>query len=148
MTISIEQVTAPTEEIRALLGELDRSLYGHYAPEQQHALQIDQLFEPGVGFFVVRLDQAAAGCGSVALFDDYAELKRMYVRPAARGHGVADAILARIEAAAREAGKSPLRLETGVHQGQAIRFYERLGFRPCGPFGPYAEMPPQTIAAL
>lgn len=86
-----------------------------------------------------------AGCGGVALCDHHAELKRIYVRPAARGRGVADAILGRIEAAARDAGRSPLRLETGVHQHQAIRFYEKLGFRPCGAFSPYTEKPPRTI---
>jgi putative acetyltransferase len=38
-----------------------------------------------------------------------------------------------------------LRLETGIHQQDAIRLYESAGFRPCGPFGPYAMMPVNKI---
>jgi putative acetyltransferase len=88
----------------------------------------------------------AVGCGGVALFPDYAEVKRMYVRDSARGQGVADAILARLEAEARGAGLSELRLETGVRQVAAMRFYARAGFRECPAFGDYRSMAPQAIA--
>ena len=79
------------------------------------------------------------------MFDDYAEVKRMYTRPAARGRGVAKALLYRIEDEARRANKSVLRLETGTDQQEAIGLYERMGFRPRGPFGPYAMMPANKI---
>jgi putative acetyltransferase len=98
-----------------------------------------------VRFFVARLDGLAVGCGGVALFDDYAEVKRMYTRPAARGRGVGKALLRRIEDEARGANKSVLRLETGTYQREAIRLYKRMGFRPRGPFGPYAMMPACNI---
>ena len=32
-----------------------------------------------------------------------------------------------------------------VYQEEALRFYEGAGFRRCGPFGPYAAMPPRAI---
>jgi RNA polymerase sigma-70 factor (ECF subfamily) len=48
----------------------------------------------------------------VAFFADFAEVKRMYVRDIARGRGVAQAVLARIEAEARKAGLALLRLES------------------------------------
>ena len=86
------------------------------------------------------------GCGGVALFSDFAEVKRMYVRDAARGQGVADAILARIEEEVRDAALSLLRLETGERQVEALRFYARAGFRRCPAFGAYALMAPQSIA--
>ena len=69
------------------------------------------------------------------MFGDYAEVKRMYTRPAARGRGVAKALLRRIEDESRRAGKLVLRLETGTYQQEAIGLYERMGFRPRGPFG-------------
>ena len=72
-------------------------------------LSVEQLFEPNVRFFLARLDGLAVGCGGVAVFDDYAEVKRMYTRPAARGWGIAKALLHRIEEEARGAGKSVLR---------------------------------------
>jgi putative acetyltransferase len=111
-----------------------------YDLHQRHGLLIEQLFEPHVRFFVARLDGLAVGCGGVAMFDDYAEIKRMYTRPAARGRGVAKALLHRIEDEACRAGKSILRLETGIHQKEAIGLCERMGFRPRGSFGQYAAM--------
>src|ERR1700726_4702926 len=141
MNIIVERVNAPTQELRDLIGELNDVLGAAYEPHQRHGLSIAQLFEPNVRFFVARLDGLAAACGGVAVFDDYAEVKRMYTRPAARGRGVAKALLYRIEDEARRANKSVLRLETGTDQQEAIGLYERMGFRPRGPFGPYAAMP-------
>ena len=145
MDIAIEQALAPTPEIQELLAELDAVLSGPYAADQRHALSIEQLFEPNVRFFVARLNGAAVACGGVGFYDGYAELKRMYSRPAVRGRGMAKALLQRLEAEARAAGSPLLRIETGVYQEEALRFYEGAGFRRCGPFGPYAAMPPRAI---
>jgi putative acetyltransferase len=70
----------------------------------------------------------------------------MYTRPTHRGRGVAKAVLRRLESEARAAGATVLRLETGAHQPEAIGLYERSGFRPCGVFGAYAEMPAPALA--
>jgi GNAT superfamily N-acetyltransferase len=144
--VTIDPVPALTREVEELLTELDEILGAVYAPEQRHALSIDRLFQPDIRFYLARLDGEAMGCGGVALFDDYAEVKRMYARVPARGRGIGKALLARLEAEAREAGKSLLRLETGIHQTAAIGLYERWGFRRRGPFGHYAELPPDAIA--
>jgi len=117
-----------------------------YPPEQRHGLSIAQVFEPHVRFFIARIGGEAAGCGAVALFDAYAEVKRMYTREAARGRGVGKAILARLEAEARAKGKPVLHLETGVHQAPAIGLYEGFGFHRCPAFGHYAALPPHRIA--
>ena len=146
MTITVEPVPAPTREVEELVTELDEILGAAYAPEQRHALPIDRLFQPDIRFYVARLDGKAMGCGGVALLGDYAEVKRMYAREPARGRGIGKTLLARLEAEARNAGKSLLRLETGIYQTAAIALYERWGFRPRGPFGPYAELPPNAIA--
>ena len=61
------------------------------------ALALDAIFAPNIRFFVARLNGAAVGCGGVAFFADFAEVKRMYVREVARGRGVAQLLLARIE---------------------------------------------------
>jgi putative acetyltransferase len=142
--ITIERAAAATPEVIALLEALDRALAG-YEPEQSHALSVEQLFQPDVRFFVVRAGGEAVACGGVGFYDGYAELKRMYAKPAVRGRGVAKALLARLEAEAREAGAHLLRIETGVHQHEALGFYEAAGFRRCGPFGPYALMPAKAI---
>ena len=82
----------------------------------------------------------------MALFNDFAEVKRMYVREMVRGRGVAQALLTRIETEARVAGFVVLRLETGARQAAALRFYARAGFQPCAAFGDYAPMRPEAIA--
>jgi putative acetyltransferase len=145
MNITVEQVVRPTPEVHDLIGELENVLGAAYEAHQRHGLSIEQLFERNVRFFLARLDGIAVGCGGVAMFDDYAEVKRMYTRPAVRGRGVAKALLHRIEHEACGAGKSVLRLETGTCQQQAIGLYKRMGFRPRGPFGPYAAMPARNI---
>ena len=144
--LQIEAALTATDEVRALIGELEAVLAAEYPPEQRHGLSLDAIFQPHVRFFVARLHGVAAGCGGVALFPDFAEVKRMYVRDSARGQGVADAILARIEAEVRSAGHSVLRLETGVRQAAAMRFYARAGFRECPAFGEYRLMPLHSIA--
>lgn len=142
MSITIERAVEALPEVYDLIGELNGVLGAAYESHQRHGLSIVQLFEPHVRFFLARLDGFAVGCGGV---EDYAEVKRMYTRPAARGRGVAKALLYRIEDEARRANKSVLRLETGILQREAIGLYETMGFRPCGPFGPYATMPADSI---
>ena len=127
--VQIEPALAATDEVRSLVGELEAVLSAEYSPEQRHGLTLDAIFQPHVRFFLARLRGAAVGCGGVYLFPDFAEVKRMYVRHTARGQGVADAILARIEAEVRRAGISMLRLETGDRQIAAMRLYVRMGFR-------------------
>jgi putative acetyltransferase len=145
MTITIEQVSEPTPDLRELIGELDEVLGAAYEPHQRHGLAIAQLFEPHVRFFMVRLDGSLVGCGGVALFDFYAEVKRMYTRPVARGRGFAKALLRRIEDEARTAGKSVLRLETGPLQREAIGLYQSMGYASRDAFGAYAAMPARAI---
>ena len=87
-------------------------------------------------------DGTALGCGALrVLGDGVAEVKRMYVAPAARGRGVAKAVLAGLEEAARERGWTTLRLETGPRQPEAIGLYSRAGYRPIEAFGAYVDAP-------
>lgn len=146
MNVLIERAMTPSDDVRSLISELEDTLAAEYPPEQRHGISVDAIFQPHVQFFVARVDGAAVGCAGVALFAELAEVKRMYVRPAARGSGIADALLARIEAVTRDAGLARLCLETGDRQLAAIRVYGRAGFSRCGPFGDYAAMPPPSIA--
>jgi putative acetyltransferase len=144
--ITIEPVKTATDEVRELIGELDRALDSEYPPEQNHGLSVEALFDPHMRFFIARLNGAAAGCAGVALFTDFAEVKRLYVRPRARGRGIGEALLARAELEAGNNALDVLRLETGDRQLAAIRLYERAGYRVCGAFVQYASMPLDEIA--
>ncbi|MFI0739892.1 GNAT family N-acetyltransferase [Streptomyces sp. NPDC021100] len=72
--------------------------------------------------------------------DGDAELKRMYVVPAARGRGLARRILALLEEDARAAGRVRMVLETGTKQPEAITLYASSGYAPAEQkFGIYRE---------
>lgn len=70
-----------------------------------------------------------------------AEVKRMYVVPAARGRGAARALLAELERTARAAGADLMVLETGRAQPDAIGLYRSSGYADIPRFGHYACAP-------
>jgi ribosomal protein S18 acetylase RimI-like enzyme len=143
--IELVEATARTADVAALIGELNDELGALYTPDQRHGLALDAIFQPDIRFFLARREGRAVGCGGVAFLDGFAELKRMYVRPEARGQGIADAIIARLAAESLTSGRDLLRLETGSHSLAAIGFYSRQGFRTCDAFAPYAAMPRAAI---
>lgn len=130
----------------------DATVIGAERPDSADALELiaelevelsaEKLLRKGVAFFVARIDAKAAGCGGVQLFGtEYAEIKRMYVRPQFRGLGLGKLMLDRLATRAREQSVGLLRLETGIHQTAAIRLYEGSGFRRRPPFGRYTDDP-------
>lgn len=100
------------------------------------------LAAPHVSFFTARADDQLVGCGALAQLDaERGEIKSMHVREAARGRGIAGALLTRIESHARSLGLRSLWLETGVkdHFAAAHALYRVHGFEACGPFGSYTD---------
>jgi GNAT superfamily N-acetyltransferase len=70
-----------------------------------------------------------------------AEVKRMYVEPAARRQGLARLMLIHLEATARAAGADVMILETGTAQPEAMGLYEAAGYELVEPFGHYQGSP-------
>jgi putative acetyltransferase len=138
--VAVETIDQP--EALALVAELDAHLEPLYPPESRHGLTVDGLRAKNV-FFVLARDTSgrAMGCGAVMHADGYAELKRMYVRPSARKHGVGAAIIGFLEQHAGDHGFTTVRLETGTRQGEALSFYEGMGYARRGPFGAYRPDP-------
>lgn len=126
-------------EGRALLGASQALLTALYPPEDNFFLSVDELAQPHIDFWVAEDGSRALGCVALARFDGYGEVKSLFVEPAARGRGVAEALMQRLEARARQGRLPWLRLETGDTLDAAHRLYARLGFLPCGPFGDYRE---------
>jgi len=126
----------------ALTRELDRELRALYPEASIHGVTRSQLLAPRAAFLVARIGGEAVGCGALRSLDDSAgEIKRMFVRKDFRGRGIGRRILAELEAVARGHGLRVLRLETGIAQPDAIRFYESAGYRRIPCFGEYAEDP-------
>jgi len=78
------------------------------------------------------------GIGGYRPLDDAtAEIKRMYVVPAARGRGVGRRLLEALMSGARVAGYRRLRLDTHrATMAAAIALYRSLGFVEIAPYGP------------
>jgi putative acetyltransferase len=94
-----------------------------------------------VRFIVARRGATAVGCGALRIDVGYGELKRMYVVPEARGRRLGRLILERIEEEARREGLRCLRLETGIHQPEALALYRAAGYVEREAFGEYAADP-------
>ena len=142
MTITIVAERPDSADAVQLIDELEAVLSPLYPQESRHGYDVQKLIQQGVAFFVVRYNGAAAGCGGVQLVaQEYGELKRMYVRPQYRGLGLAKALINHLAEHARTHGVPCLRLETGIHQTEAMGIYERWGFQQIGPFGPYKNDP-------
>jgi putative acetyltransferase len=140
VVITPEHPASP--DASALIAELDALLEPLYARESRHGFSVEKLIADGVAFFVIRDTGAPAGCGGIKLFGtDYGEIKRMYVRPQFRGHGLGNLMLDHLAEYASRHGISILRLETGIHQQSAIRLYEQQGFQRIPPFGDYRDDP-------
>jgi putative acetyltransferase len=142
MNIIITLERPDTADAVLLIEELEGELAPYYPSESRHGYSIEKLIKQNVAFFVTRHDNEVAGCGGVQLFgQEYGEVKRMYVRPAFRGLGLAKSMLEHLAEHARDNGIHILRLETGIHQKDAIALYEKWGFKSIGPFGDYWDDP-------
>jgi ribosomal protein S18 acetylase RimI-like enzyme len=76
-----------------------------------------------------------AGCGALRpLSDEICEMKRLYIRPEFRGHGIGRALTLSLVSAAREIGYRAMRLDTLPEMHEAHKLYEELGFREIAPY--------------
>lgn len=122
-------ISAMVAEMRELYDGLDLDAPG--MPKAGPA----ELGPPGGTYLVGYRDgRAVAGGGLKRLPDGTCEIKRMYVVPQARRSGVARALLAALEDAARALGYRVVRLDTGSRQPHAQAFYEASGYRRVGNF--------------
>jgi putative acetyltransferase len=138
--IAIENPEQP--EVAALLESSDAYMASLYPAESNHLLDIASLQRPEVTFLVARVDGRALGCGAVVNSGQgWAEVKRMFVSPGARGQKLGRRLLDKIESIAAERGATLLRLETGGRQPEALELYRSAGFVEIGPFGRYLADP-------
>ncbi|MCI2239515.1 GNAT family N-acetyltransferase [Paenibacillus sp. TRM 82003] len=143
-TAVVEVVPAERGDTRleALLGEAVAELLRRYpdgSAEEYH-------LAPGTRFLLGLLDGEAAGCiaqsdADPVEFTGGVDMKRVFVREGARGHGVARRMVAAFEDLARERGARRVRLETGTKQPEAVALYTALGYERIEPFGQWADSP-------
>ena len=90
---------------------------------------------PGGDLLLARLNGDPVGVvGFRRLDEDRAEMKRLFVRPAARGTGAGRLLVARVIEAARARGYKTMVLDTLPVMQAAQRMYEEFGFRDIPPY--------------
>ena len=135
MSLHLRSVAYEDRDAQRLIAEMGQELDRRYGDGGLSPAAPHEFAPPGV-FLVAGLDGRAVGCGGLRpLAGGDGDVKRMFVEPAARGRGVARAVLAALVAHARSQGMARLVLETGTAQPEAIALYESAGWSPIAPFG-------------
>ena len=151
MRIALDDPLAP--DVLTLLDEHIGDMYATSPAESVHALDSQALTHPAITFWSARdaATGALLGIGALKQHDGaMGELKSMRTAAAARGRGVATAVLGAIIAEARSRGIRTLNLETGVEPyfAPARALYARHGFAPRGPFAEYTDDPNSVYLTL
>jgi GNAT superfamily N-acetyltransferase len=121
----------PASELLAEMAVELNEMYGTPSRLEVPAVHPSELRAPGGTYLVGWESQAAvAGGGLRGLDDGMGEIKRMFVRPAARSRGIAGELLTALECAARSLGYGRVRLDTGPKQVHAASLYRGAGFVP------------------
>lgn len=140
VTIAVESPRQP--EIVRLLELSDAYAASLYPAESNHLVDLSTLEKPSVSFFVARNAGAIVGCAAlVEAGDGTAEIKRMFVDPAARGLKIARRLMDELEKRAISRELVAIRLETGIYQPEAIGLYRKYGYIDIEPFASYLPDP-------
>lgn len=124
--------------VHDLVQEYQRSLgidleFQGFSSELAH---LGEMYGPPDGaLFLARRQGVPVGCVGVRRLDARTcEMKRLYVRPSGRGHGLGRRLALQAMEAGRAAGYAVMRLDTlpGMQEAQAL--YEALGFRDVAPY--------------
>jgi ribosomal protein S18 acetylase RimI-like enzyme len=147
MDMQVVRVGFGHPDAMAMISAVQGEYVVRYGGEDETPLDPAMFDPPRGSFFVGYLDGRPAASGAWRRREDVealgststAEIKRMYVAPAARGRGLARAMLAHLERTAFEAGASVSILETGTLQPEAIALYESSGYVEVPKFGFYCH---------
>ena len=130
-----------------LIRELSAELGKIYGDDGAGAFSPDDAMVPRSVFIVAWFHNEPVGCGALRPMknETIAEIKRMFVRPSARGKGISRKILARLEDLGREFAYQKIWLETGTLQLEAVRLYETSGYSRIPCYGQYGQDNPLSL---
>jgi putative acetyltransferase len=131
-------------DVLVMIAELDAYQLSIYAEESNHLDPVDDLAKSNVYFVGAYDGDKLVAIGAIKYLSgdcDYGEIKRVWVSQSARGLGVSKLVMQNLEQNAVSRGIAVLRLETGVHQAEALGLYEKLDYHKRSPFGEYPDDP-------
>ena len=128
-------------EAASLIDALDDYASALYPAESNHLDSLDTLSNKNVTMIGAMEGETILAIGAVKAFKDYGEIKRVFVPAVHRGKGLAKMIMAALEQILIDRSIGYAKLETGIHQHEAIGLYHGLGYHDCPPFGPYRPDP-------
>lgn len=136
--LTLTRTTSDDPDFRELVRLLDQDLRVRDGDDHAFYAQFNKV--DSIRYAVVAYYGAApVGCGAFKEFEGgQVEIKRMFVHPARRGQGIAQALLAELEGWARELGHTGCVLETGQQQPEAIALYQKCGYQRIPNYGQYA----------
>jgi len=147
MIIKQAQTHAEICEVRTLFREYETFLdvdLNFQSFEQELAALPGKYAPPDGALLIAVHGDKIAGCVALRRLDTLVcEMKRLYVRPVARGAGLGRRLAREIIAIARDRGYSLMRLDTLYRLTQAMRLYESLGFHRTDPY--YANPLPGVV---
>ena len=138
--LSITRCTGIDEPFRALIDAMDEELNERYGAQMDFFGQYNHSSDVSTAL-VAWIDGERAGCGCFKPYcENTVEMKRIFVPKRFRGRGIARAVMAELEAWARELGYAVAILETGILQPEAIRLYEAAGYERIPNYPPYENV--------
>ncbi|MBN1271935.1 MAG: GNAT family N-acetyltransferase [Candidatus Aminicenantes bacterium] len=112
--------------------EIDLAFQNH----EQELAGLEFIYGPPVGaLFLALWEGSPAGCIGLKKLDRLTcEMKRLYVKPEARGRGIGETLCRRIIKKAKELGYKQMRLDTLPSMSAAQTLYGKLGFKKIEPY--------------
>jgi putative acetyltransferase len=140
MAISLKRTDSGNNDFQQLVRQLDAELGARDGNDHSFYAQFNKI--DSIKYAIVAYDQEIpVGCGAIKKYDEKTfEVKRMFVPPEMRGHGIASLILKELEKWSKELNFQKCILETGKRQPEAIRLYLKNNYRIIPNFGQYKEV--------
>ena len=135
--LNLVRTNSDDTDFIALVKKLDADLAQRDGADHTFYSQFNKIDKIKHAVVAIENDEPV-GCGAMKEFmPDSMEMKRMYTAPQGRGKGIATAVLTELENWAAELSYTKCVLETGKRQPEAIKLYEKNGYKRIPNYGQY-----------
>ena len=125
--------------IQEVMTEFEAVGEGYSITDSEVNAMFEAYSEPRSQFWVLTKKEKIVGCGGIAQLAngdvETCELRKMYFRPEARGHGMGKKMVNLCFEKAKQLGYKKVYLETIARMSQANILYQRMGFEKTSKMG-------------